>query len=237
MITLRRAGDRQHEQRGQRDSWYTFFGGGLADPLAGGFDTLELLDEFNLSPVARMPRHARRDTESVTYVREGSLAYDDSLGRSGIIQAGEFQRTTIGRGVRYNEENASQTDSAHVIRAALHPSRVGLAPGQERKRFSVAERRGGVHVVASGDARGGSLKLQQDVLVHSGLLEPGQHVAYELSPGRSVWLQVVQGELTLADIVLTAGDGVGIRAKHAVSFTAAADTEVLLFDLVAQPVG
>jgi quercetin 2,3-dioxygenase len=56
-------------------------------------------------------------------------------------------------------------------------------------------------------------------------------VVHELAQGRSAWLHVVQGELTLGDIVLTAGDGAGVTAKRAVSLTAREGSELLLLDL------
>jgi len=71
------------------------------------------------------------------------------------------------------------------------------------KRFSAAERRDGLCVVASPDGRKGSLRIHQDALVYSAMLDPGQHVVHELSPGRKAWLHVVQGEITLGDLVLT----------------------------------
>jgi redox-sensitive bicupin YhaK (pirin superfamily) len=63
------------------------------------------------------------------------------------------------------------------------------------------------------------------------MLDPGQHLIHELSPGRCAWLHVVHGEVTLGDDVLVAGDGVGFTAERAVSFTARVESEVLLFDL------
>lgn len=63
------------------------------------------------------------------------------------------------------------------------------------------------------------------------MLDPGQHVVHELLSGRSAWLHVVKGEVTLGDITLTPGDGAGISAERAVSFTARGQTEVLLVDV------
>jgi redox-sensitive bicupin YhaK (pirin superfamily) len=68
-------------------------------------------------------------------------------------------------------------------------------------------------------------------VIHSALLEPGQHVAYELGAGRGAWLHLVEGETNLNGITLITGDGAGIRAERAVSFTAAVNTEILLIDL------
>ena len=67
--------------------------------------------------------------------------------------------------------------------------------------------------------------------MYSAMLDPGQHVVHELSQGRSAWLHLVQGEVTLGDIVLTTGDGAGITAERAVSLTAKEETEILFFDL------
>jgi len=223
--------EERYDRRRKRDAWLTFYPGDRGDPLADGFGTLQTLNEDRLPPGAGVPRHSRHDAEIVTYVREGALAYDDSMGRSGVIHAGEFQRMTVGRGIRHGETNASRTDWAHVFRIWLRPSQAELAPSHEEKRFSAAERRGGLCVVASSDGRRGSLRIHQDALMYSAMLDSGQHVVHELWDGRSAWLHLVHGEVTLSDIVLTTGDGVGVTAERAVSFTAREETEILLLDL------
>jgi redox-sensitive bicupin YhaK (pirin superfamily) len=164
-------------------------------------------------------------------VREGALAYEDSKGRSVVVCAGEFQRMTPGRGIRSHETNASRTDWTHVFQIGLSSSRSGFEPGHEQKRFSAAERRGVLCVVASPDARVGSLRVHQDARIYSSLLDAGQHLVHELSPGRSAWLHVVHGEVTLGDTILTAGDGAGIKGERAVSITAQEESEIMLIDL------
>lgn len=231
MITLRRNQERRHDRRSKRDLWLTFSPQDPTDPLADGFGNLQTLNEDRLPPGAGVPRHARHDAEIVTYVREGALAYEDSMGRSGVIHAGEFQRMTTDRGVRHSEANVSRTDWAHIFQIWLRPSASRIESGHEQKRFSAAQRRGGLCAIASPDARRGSLRVQQDALMYSAMLDPGQHVVHELSRGRSVWLHLVQGEVTLGDVVLNTGDGAGVTAERAVSLTAREETEILLLDL------
>jgi len=146
--------------------------------------------------------------------------------------AGEFQRMTPGRGIRCNETNASRTDWTHVFQIGLYPSRAGFEPGHEQKRFSAAERRGVLCVVASPDARKGSLRVHRDAELYSSLLDPGQHVVHELSPGRSAWLHLLDGKVMLGDVILTAGDGAGITVERAVSITAQEESEIMLIDLM-----
>ncbi len=231
MITIRRAKDRHRDQRRKRAVWLTFDPSDRADPLADGFGTLESFTEDRLRPGESALGRPRHDAEIITYVREGALAYEDSLGRSGVIHAGEFQRMTAGRGVRHSETNASRTDSVHVFQIWLRPSQAELEPSREQKRFSLAERRGLLCVIASPDSRRGSLFIHQDAMIYSAMLEPGQHVIHELLGPRMAWLHVVEGEVTLGDRVLSTGDSAGITAERAVSLTARAESEILLFDL------
>jgi len=234
MITLRRAAERHHDRRRKHEVWLTFDAKDRTDPLADGFGALQILDEDRLSAGADLSRRPDRDAEIVTYVCGGALAYDDSMGRPGVIQAGEFRRTTAGRGRRQHETNASRNDSAHVFQIWFRPAEGGIDPGHEQKRFSTAERRGGLCLVASPDARRGSLRIHQDALLYSAMLGPGKHVVHELREGRSAWLHLVAGEITLGDLVLSRGDGAGITAERAVSLTAREETEILLVDLGAE---
>jgi redox-sensitive bicupin YhaK (pirin superfamily) len=231
LISLRRASERQHSRRGKREVWLTF---DVPDPtveVADGFGTLEAIEEDRLPPGAIVPRHAHRDGEIITIVREGALAFTDTTGRSGVIHAGEFQTRSNRRGVRQRESNASRTEWAHVFRIWLRAAEDPLAPVAEQKRFSAADRRGALCVVASPDARRASLRIRQDALMYSALLERGQHVVYELVVGRSAWLHLVRGEATLGDLVLGTGDGAGVSAERAISLTAREDAELFLLDL------
>lgn len=231
MITLLEGKRRHNDERNRQTIWLTFYPRGRADRNAERFGVLESLSEYHLPPNARAPRQLYHHAEVVTYVRGGTLASEDSTGHSGIIQAGEFQRLTAKDAVRRTEKNASKTQWTHVFQVWLRPSGTDLVLGHEKKRFSTAERRGLLCAVASPDARGRSLRIHQDAFMFSALLDPGKHLIHELAPGRSAWLHIVDGQATLGDLVLTSGDGVGIRAERSVSLTAQEETEILLLDL------
>lgn len=237
MITVRRAAERHLDRVRRREIWQTSLSSEDAAGRDDGFEALALLEEDRLSPGATLPRPGRQDAEVVTYVREGSLAYEDSTGRAGVIHAGEFQRIDAGRGIRRREGNASRTHRAHLFRLWLRPAGLALESGHEQRRFSAAERRGVLCLVASPDARRGSLRLRQDTLLYSALLDPGQHLVHELAAGRSAWLQIVDGAVRLEDVAMTVGDGAAVRGARAVSLTARGPAEILLVDLGDRPRG
>jgi redox-sensitive bicupin YhaK (pirin superfamily) len=231
VITLRRATEREHDRRRKYEVWRTFPAQTRSPAPDPGFGDLKGLNESHLRPGGRVQSHSQRAAELITYVREGTVAGKDSAGRSCRIHAGEFQQMTVVGGAQPPGVNPSASDSARIFQIWLHARPGGLEPSQEQKRFSTAQRRGVLCVIASHDGRKGSLRVQQDVLMCSALLEPGQHVVHELTQGRRAWLHLVEGEVVLGDLVLSTGDGAGVTTDRAVSITAREVTEILLLDL------
>jgi quercetin 2,3-dioxygenase len=230
MIAVRRSEQRHESRRGKQAIWRTFSAQVAGDPLANGFGGLRLFDEMRLAPSRSVESSPRPSSEIITYVFMGALAYVDTLGRSGVLQAGEFRCATGARGVRFTETNASPRDSTHLFQIGLRSSE-GRVAAEEQLRFSTADRRDALCLVAAADAPSGVLRMREDASVYSALLQSGQHVVHCLRAGRHAWLHVVSGDVALADLVLTEGDGVGITAERCVSFTAQARAEVLLLDV------
>ncbi|MBE2250695.1 MAG: pirin family protein [Myxococcus sp.] len=231
MITLRRANSRHVDELTSPGVWHSFYPfAESGQPHLSGFSVLEELDEDRLPPGAELPRHPHRPVEWLTYVHEGALAWVDELGCSGVLRAGEFQRVASGRQHRHREVNASSTEWVHVFRLGLRPSNV-LVAGHEQRRFSLAERRGALQLVASHEPVEGVLRLDQDVRVYSAFLEPGHHVARALEPGRVAWVQMVSGDAAVQGDWLSTGDGAAVSHERVVSITAATEAEVLIIDL------
>ncbi|MBW2472796.1 MAG: pirin family protein, partial [Deltaproteobacteria bacterium] len=232
-ITLRRNTERSRLQRGRQRILLTFHPGEDRGQPADDFGVLASFNEIHLPPAKVSALHPLEEAEIVTYVFKGELAQEDSTGNSGVVHAGEFQHMTVGRGVRHKETNASRTEWAHIFRISLHPWESGLGCVHEQKRFAQAERRNVLCVVAAPDGRKGSLRVLQDALIYSSVLDPGHHLVHELAPGRSAWLHVIYGEVTLQDTILSQGDGAGVTIEPSASLTAQENTEILLIDSVA----
>jgi quercetin 2,3-dioxygenase len=75
------------------------------------------------------------------------------------------------------------------------------------------------------------MKLHQDAVLYSIVLEPNMEFSHELGENRGAWLQVVDGEVRLGAQLLATGDGVGITAERVISVTAAKQTELFLLEI------
>lgn len=235
MITLRRNTERLYVKRGKQDSWLTFYPEKPPGPSIDEFGFLIGLDEIRMPPGASSASYPTEEAEIVTYVYRGALGQEDSTGRSGVVYSGEFQRMNINRGIRRKETNASRTDWAHIFRIALRPWEVGLVRAHEQQRFGAAQRHNVLCIVASPDGRKGSLRISQDALIYSAVVDAGHHLIHELQPGRNAWLHLIYGEASLQDIVMTQGDGGGLTTERSVSLTAQENAELLLVDVGPAP--
>ena len=175
--------------------------------------------------------HGHRDMEIITYVLEGALEHRDSLGTGSVLRPGEFQRMSAGTGIRHSEFNPSETEPVHLYQIWLLPNEKGLRPSYEQKSFSEAERRGRLRLVASPDARDGSLLIHQDARVYLSTLDADQEVRHELQPGRHAWLQVLRGAVDLNGQSLGTSDGAAVSDETDLAIRAIEPAEVMLFDL------
>lgn len=227
---VRRAATRQHQRRRAKESWLTFAPPTSSLTPRAGFDALDQLVEERCGPHSSTASARGPDAEVVTYVHSGSFTYRDDTGRAELVQTGEFHRMALCRGLRRSETNPS-SQWTHLFRLWLRPSQIGLEPSAEHRRFSAAERSGALRLIASPDARDGSLRLHLDARLYSAVLSSGQHVVHELPSDRSAWLHVVAGEITLEGQILYTGDSAGLVAERVVSLTARGNAEILLLDL------
>ncbi len=235
MISVRKTIERHHDARRRQEVWRTFSPVRDGEPEGKGFGALAILDEIWLAPGAGIPRQASHDSEIITWVRTGALSFEDSGGRRGVIQAGEFQCMSFAADSRHRETNDSTDEAAHLFQVWMHPWHRTAIESSAQKRFSVADRRGALCVVASPDGRRGSLKLADGAVLLSAFLDKGQHIIHGLGPGRTAWLHVVRGEVDAVGNHLCGGDGAGFLDERTLSFTAKTECEVLVVDLAAPP--
>jgi quercetin 2,3-dioxygenase len=231
MIAVRPAAERGHADHGWLDTRHTFSFASYQDPTHMGFRSLRVINEDRVKPGEGFGTHAHRDMEILTWVLDGALGHKDSMGNGSIIRPGDLQRMSAGTGVTHSEFNASRDEAVHFLQIWLLPSDRGLPPGYEQKRFPQAERRGRLRLIAAGDGRDGAVTIHQDADLWTALLEPNESVRHALAPGRSAWIHVARGGVSLNGSTLGAGDGAAVSDEAVLEIAGAAGAEVLLFDL------
>lgn len=231
MIRVRAANSRGVTNWGWLDSRHTFSFADYYDPEHMSFRSLRVINDDRVAPGAGFGTHPHRDMEILTWVIDGTIEHKDSLGNGTKIRSGEMQRMTAGTGVTHSEFNPDKTNPLRLLQIWILPERKGLEPGYEQKQFIGNGDRTPLKLVASPDAREGSLKIHQDAEVWVARLEPGATLSHPLAAGRHAWVQVATGELAVNGQPLKEGDGAALSGEAAVIMEAKGQAEVLLFDL------
>jgi redox-sensitive bicupin YhaK (pirin superfamily) len=231
MLSVRRSQDRGYFDHGWLKTYHTFSFAGYHDPKFMGFRSLRVINEDRVAPGKGFPTHGHADMEILSYVLEGALAHQDSLGNGSVIRPGELQRMSAGTGVRHSEANASQSELVHFLQIWILPEKQGLKPSYEQRPFGLSEKPGQWVLMASRKGNDGSLRVHQDVKLWGAALPAARSLGYELSPERYAWIQVARGEVSVDEIHLNAGDGFAASEVTAIEIEAHQPSELLLFDL------
>ena len=226
----------QSDTRGSADhGWlrakHTFSFAEYFDPERIEYGTLRVINEDRIAPGKGFGTHPHRDMEIVTYVIHGAIEHKDSMGNGTIITAGEVQRMTAGTGVMHSEFNHSHEDELHLLQIWIYPERKGLEPGYEQTRFAREDKLNRLRLIGSRDGREGSITIHQDVDLYASVLEAGNGLSLDVRPGRKVFVQVVDGDISVNGEALASGDGARLDGETGVSIAASSEAEFLLFDM------
>src|SRR5215470_4194562 len=232
MIAVRKSKDRGHADHGWLDTRFSFSFAEYFDARHVQFRTLRVMNDDRVAGGGGFPTHPHRDMEIVTYVLEGALEHQDSMGHGSVIRPGDVQYMGAGTGVTHSEFNASQKEPVHLYQIWMFPDKPGHRPTYDQKSFAREEKQGKLRLLASPDGRDGSLKIRQDNELYATILGPSQSVRHKLEPERHAYVQVARGSITLNGQKLSEGDGAAVSAEPAVELVGVRDAEVLLFDLV-----
>ena len=231
MIQVRKSDERGYADHGWLKSFHTFSFADYHDPEHMGFGSLRVINEDRILPGSGFGTHGHRDMEIISYVLDGALAHEDNLGNGSSIVAGDVQRMSAGKGVLHSEYNHSKDSVTHFLQIWIEPNVTGIRPSYEQKHFDAASKRGRLRLIASGDAREGSVMIHQDAAVYAALLDGAERIEHELDPARKGYVHVVRGKLTVNGQALQAGDALKASGVAGMVFEKGEQAEVILFDL------
>jgi redox-sensitive bicupin YhaK (pirin superfamily) len=168
--------------------------------------------------------------EIITYVREGAITHEDSMGNVGRTEAGDVQVMSAGTGVRHSEYNAESV-TTKIFQIWITPDASGMQPAWGARPFPKADRAGSFVTLASGMLGDGqALKINSDARVAGATIKAGETVSYPVGPGRRVYLVPATGKVEVNGIMVDARDGVAVNEEQDLSLTALEDSEIVLVE-------
>jgi len=231
MIDVRPFATLGSADHGWLDAHHHFSFANYFDPARMGWGALRVWNDDRIAPRSGFPPHPHRDMEIITYVRQGAITHEDSMGNRGRTPAGDVQVMSAGTGIRHSEYNLDDED-ARIFQIWIEPRERGGVPSWGAKPFPKADRAGRFVVLASGFADEGALPIAADARVAGATVTAGNRVDWTFAPGARGYLVPATGRVRILGEVVNARDGVAIRDLETVRIEAEADSELVLVETV-----
>jgi quercetin 2,3-dioxygenase len=201
------------------------------DPARVHWGRLRVWNDDEIAAGSGFPPHPHADMEIITYVRDGAISHQDSLGNKGRTEAGDVQVMSAGSGIRHAEYNL-ETETARIFQIWIEPTKRGGAPTWGTKPFPKGDRSGRFVTLASGFAADeDALPIRTDARVLGATLRGGQRLLVPLDPARHAYLVPAAGKIELAGgVELATRDGAAVTGEEQLAITAVEDAEIVLVE-------
>lgn len=200
------------------------------DPKRMNHGSLRVWNDDEIAPNSGFPPHPHANMEIITFVREGAITHQDSLGNKGRTEAGDVQVMSAGSGIRHAEYNLEPV-TTRIFQIWIEPTQEGGQPCWGAKPFPKGDRSGKFVTLASGIAGDAdALPIRADARVVAATVKAGESVSYSLGANRNGYLVPATGAIEVNGVRANARDGVAINNESNLTITALADSELVLVD-------
>jgi redox-sensitive bicupin YhaK (pirin superfamily) len=199
------------------------------DPERVHWGRLRVWNDDLIAPGTGFDPHPHQDMEIITYVREGAITHQDSLGNAGRTEAGDVQVMSAGTGIRHAEYNR-ETVPTRLFQIWIIPDEKGGAPFWDARPFPKGDRSGRFVILASGiKGDADALPIRTSARVLGATLKAGEETEYRLA-GRHAYLVPARGKVEVNGVVAATGDGIAIADETVLHIIATEEAELVLVD-------
>jgi quercetin 2,3-dioxygenase len=201
------------------------------DPQRMNWGALRVWNDDEIAPQTGFPPHPHADMEIITYVRQGAITHQDSLGNKGRTKAGDVQVMSAGTGIRHSEYNL-ESEPTTIFQIWIIPTEHGGKPSWDTRPFPKGDRTGHFVTLASGfDGDGDALPIRTRARVLGATLNAGETAEYRLAAGRRAYLVPAKGAVEVNGLRIDARDGAAIENERVLNVTALEDAEIVMVDV------
>ena len=230
MIERRPFGDLGGADHGWLKAKHHFSFARYYDPERLGHGALRVWNDDEIAPNTGFPPHPHADMEIITYVRQGAITHEDSLGHQGRTEAGDVQVMSAGSGIRHAEFNREPVPTT-LFQIWIEPEAGGGEPSWGAKPFPKSDRSGRFVPLASGFAEDDdALPIRAPARVLGATLKAGDVAQYELGAKRHGYLVPAQGSVEVNGVRILTRDGAAISNEPVLKIKALEDSEIVLVD-------
>lgn len=226
-----------NETRGTADyGWlqanYSFSFANFYDASREQFGKLRVLNDDIIAPSKGFGTHPHKNMEIVSIPLSGTLAHKDSLGHESIINTGDVQVMSAGKGIKHSEYNPSTGEATNLLQIWLFPNKLNIEPRYDQKSFNIKDEHNTfLTVVSPKDTLENTLWIHQDAYFNTASIQENVTVNYLFrNENNLAYIFVISGSLVIEGITLNEKDALGISETKNIVVKALSNARVLLIE-------
>ena len=229
---LHKANTRGHADHGWLNSYHTFSFANYYDPERVHFGALRVLNDDTVNSGMGFGTHPHDNMEIISIPLEGDLEHQDSMGTKQVIKQGDVQIMSAGTGIQHSEKNKNDDKPVKFLQIWIFPNQKNVQPRYDQKTFSVAEKKNKLLTIVSPIGANEGVNIRQDAWFSLGKLDKDTEINYTLrNKDHGVYAFLLEGDLTINNVVLNRRDGLGISEVEQLKIKANTDAELLLMEV------
>lgn len=229
---LHTAASRGHANHGWLNSYHSFSFAGYQNPERMHFGVLRVLNDDTVAGGMGFGTHPHDNMEIISIPLSGTLEHKDSAGNHGIIQSGDVQVMSAGRGIAHSEKNHSRTEEVKFLQIWLFPNKRNVDSRYDQQTFRAEDRHNQFQQVLSPNPDDAGVWIHQDAWFHLADFDAGFAAEYQVKrPGNGVYVFVLEGDVTIGGQPLHRRDGFGIWETESFRVEATSNARLLLMDV------
>jgi|FLOH01.1.fsa_nt_gi quercetin 2,3-dioxygenase len=221
-------GDAQH---GWLHARYHFSFARYVDRSKMGFPPLRVWNDDIIQAQTGFPTHPHQNMEIITYVKEGAITHEDSMGNKGRTEAGQIQIMSAGSGITHSEYNLEDTETK-LFQIWIEPSKMNIQPRWETLSLSDISTKESINLLASGrEIHKGktSIEIYQDAAIYVITVQKNESLQCPFENNRHGYGVVSKGTLSINNIEFSKGDGLYIFKEDKPTIQGQDDINELVF--------
>ena len=168
--------------------------------------------------------------EIITYVVDGELSHQDSMGNKEALSAGNVQYLSAGTGITHSEMNDSDKKS-RFLQIWIVPPQNDTKPIYGSLKYEKNQSVNKLLNIVSSQSGEAQIKIHQDVNIFVSRLDANQSISVDIKENRQIYFVQIEGTSTINKVELNHADAMEITKESKIDINAISDSHFLFIEM------
>ena len=229
---VHRSIDRGFSNLGWLESYHSFSFADYVDLDKMHFGALRVLNDDRVDAGKGFSMHSHQNMEIISIPLSGGLEHQDNMRNRSIIQQGDVQVMSAGKGIFHSEYNTNQNREVQFPQIWVIPNKKDVVPRYDQISIIDLQIKNQLYQILSPIPEDDGIWIHQEAWFYLGEFDRDKKQTYEIKKtGNGVYVFVLEGEIKISGEKINQRDAIGIWNTSSIETSAETDSRPLVIDV------